>query len=91
MKRIIVSPNSVRTSAYECPACYASLSAATCAGPEARKPAPGDLTVCFYCATVLVYTENDLRLVTEDDLEGLTAENRTRLDDVAALVKKSLQ
>lgn len=44
-----------RVDASPCPVCNAKLDAATCASQAGRSPRPGDITVCLYCATILVF------------------------------------
>jgi hypothetical protein len=42
--------------APRCPACHAKIAAATHA-TEKISPKPGDLSICLYCKTVLVFDE----------------------------------
>ena len=41
-----------------CPKCFTILSAATNMDDENLRPKPGDVTVCLYCAEVLVFNED---------------------------------
>lgn len=57
--------------ATSCPGCGANLSATSSIGSNAM-PAPGDFTVCWYCAMMLRYGEShQLRRATTDDLAYL--------------------
>jgi hypothetical protein len=44
-----------------CPACGYDLDAATYAGKEDLRPRPGDVSICFKCANVLVF-DVDMKL-----------------------------
>lgn len=44
-----------------CPNCGKRLDAATCFTDPAAKPAPGDLTICFYCGHLMAFAD-DLRV-----------------------------
>lgn len=46
-----------RLAPSHCPRCGKNLDAATAPFAPVR-PQPGDVTVCFYCATVLEFTED---------------------------------
>lgn len=69
--------STTRTAPAACPACARVLDAATGvqrggAPPGAPlEPGPGDVTVCAYCGTVLVYLEVGLRVATPADLAAL--------------------
>lgn len=59
-----------------CPSCGKKLDAAT-AVSEAARPKDGDLTVCFYCGSILVFGENlSLSVAKIDDgaLDNATAQ-----------------
>lgn len=54
-----------------CPQCGMKISAATSTEGD-HKPTPGDLSVCLYCATPLVFTDGlKLRKMTDLDLLAL--------------------
>ena len=53
-----------KTPTVVCPCCKKILDAAT--GIDARNPSPGDFSICVYCKTWLIYT-NDLGLRTAQD------------------------
>ena len=63
---------SYRTKRSECPKCAHKLDAATAIGPKARRPRPGNLSVCISCAALLRFDER-LALVelTQQELEAL--------------------
>ena len=41
----------------KCPKCSSKLTAADCAGDPDRQPRPGDMTVCIFCGSFLVFGE----------------------------------
>jgi hypothetical protein len=52
-----------------CPVCWSTLDAAKSVGTDpAARPGPGDLTICAYCRTVLVFGPG-LQLREADDKE----------------------
>lgn len=56
-----------------CPDCRATLDGATGVS-GIRAPAPANVTVCVYCAAVLVFTEElDLRRATAEELVRVEA------------------
>ena len=66
-----------------CPYCNAILMASTGAGKT--QPKPGDVTVCSLCINWLIYTEDGLRPITEDEiaeLEQSTFEGLTRYSKI---------
>jgi hypothetical protein len=57
--------------AQTCPHCRQDLRAAT--STAGATPSPDDLTICLYCATVLVFTPTmGLRRLTREDLDAMT-------------------
>lgn len=73
-----------------CPICFNELDSATCVDSDA-KPMPGDLTVCLYCAELLVFDEL-LRHVCLDErggLESLVPEKRLMLLRVQKAIRES--
>lgn len=55
-----------------CPSCEKKLDGFTIATDD--RPVDGDLTVCFYCAEVLMVDNNTLRLLEEGDFDAIGAE-----------------
>lgn len=56
-----------------CPACRKALDAATAIDAPTAKPKPGDVSLCFGCGTVLVFTKKlGHRVAGKRDLLGLT-------------------
>lgn len=51
-----------------CPACGHAVNAAADVGGEQHAPKPGDVSVCIYCAELLVFTEDSLRLPTQGEM-----------------------
>ena len=54
-----------------CPICFNKLDSATCVNGRVR-PSPGDLTICLYCAELLVF-DKSLRHACLDEHGGLEA------------------
>jgi hypothetical protein len=52
------------------------------------KPAEGDLSVCFSCTALLVYTKDGLRLMTDQEYAELTSQERAYLDFAKAKIGK---
>lgn len=70
----------MRVELRRCPACRTRLDAATAisrGAAPAKKPRPGDLTICAYCSAVLVFTAAGFRFAAETDLDGIRPELRT--------------
>jgi hypothetical protein len=44
-----------------CPVCGYELDAATCASDKVSRPKPGDVSICFKCANILVF-DADMKL-----------------------------
>lgn len=61
----------MRDQQRRCPACSAVVDAATAMDGSDASPAPGDVTVCLYCARVLIFTADGLRLPTFEEIEQL--------------------
>ena len=60
-----------------CPGCKHHLNAATAVADNNLQPAPGDLSVCLYCGTGLVYLEGgDVREMNDADRANLSDEER---------------
>ncbi len=58
-----------------CPNCGDALNCAQEADAlPSRPPQPGDITICAYCAAVLIFTDTALRLASVDDLADLPTE-----------------
>ncbi len=59
--------------ASKCPACNATNDAAEGLTPSTT-PSEGDVSICFYCAKVLVYGQGlQLRLPTDAEMEAIKA------------------
>lgn len=68
------------TKPLDCPCCHAHLNAAT-GLTGAFAPAPGDLSVCFDCASFLVWnSDSDFRLITPDEWVELPLEVRHMME-----------
>lgn len=76
-----------RTVASVCRVCGERLDAATAAISEHATPVPGDVSVCFYCATVSIYADDmTLRAPTPEERRELDAS-----DEVTRVVRSILQ
>ena len=53
-----------------CPACGAQLDAGL-ALQENRTPTPGAVSICAYCGTLGIFTDDDLRHPDEDEMRQL--------------------
>jgi hypothetical protein len=75
-----------------CPACGVVLDAATSPQDRQLRPRPGDYSVCMYCATPLVFTEDgDLRRMTAEEF-GVAVRHSEYLNVVlAALISIELE
>lgn len=67
-----------------CPGCRAVVDAATAIDGSDAVPSAGDVTVCLYCARVLIFTIDGLRFPTLPELEQL-AENEDLVRAVAVV------
>ena len=57
-----------------CPVCGEKLDGATVIDDDHAVPQPGDISVCWKCASFLTYTPDmELRLLTELEVYGLDA------------------
>ena len=71
-----------------CPMCNHQLDAATCTTGD-HKPAPGDLTVCIECATILEFDPDlSVRVVGPSVLAALDDDTRAHLALVRAAIRK---
>lgn len=90
-KVVVISTNKVKTIVYECPVCRMRLDGASCitdANPV--QPQPRCLSVCVGCASILVYTETNLELATEDVIAAFPEAERATLESFVAFVKSTL-
>lgn len=75
-----------------CPDCKNLLSAATNIGSdESIQPKPNDLTICVYCASILIYNKDfSLRRATDSDLDSLDASTLSSLQKAKVAVTKRI-
>jgi RNase P subunit RPR2 len=75
-----------------CPDCKNLLSAATSIeSDESTQPRPNDLTICIYCASILIYNKDfSLRRATESDLDSLSADTLASLQKAKVAVTKRI-
>lgn len=70
-----------------CPNCGKKLDCATC--ESEIKPEPGDISVCIYCTSFLIFNDKvKLRLLTDDEIADLPAERRSQLVMARLLLRK---
>ena len=70
--------------AAKCPTCSKTLSGSTSTNP--RPPAPGDITVCAYCGTVLVFADAGFDKLTAEARAQLPADTRAELEAAERIV-----
>lgn len=73
-----------------CPKCgYKFDRASHSSMTEKRRPEKGDLSVCIECAAILCYLNSagDLRLATQEEIDGCDAESAYELWKVVEAVK----
>jgi len=64
----------VKANEVQCPACKSTLEGATFINDEKIEVIAGDLSLCVYCQTILVFNDDQtVREATPDDLASLTA------------------
>ena len=70
-----------------CPTCATILDDETYPDDMSRTASPGDLTICVYCASVLIFTEVlGLRLMTDKEMAEMPEGQRKELDKTLKLV-----
>lgn len=78
--RLDPRPLSYRTRKSACPCCHRTLDGATKIHGENTAPAAGTLSVCFYCGSFLIFTEDlSMRLMTLEEVGALPDEVRNLL------------
>lgn len=71
-----------------CPTCAAPFDAHTCMNHPASHPSPGSITVCIYCANVLVFGDNlTLRELSFDDLAELPEQTVRQVSQVQMAIR----
>lgn len=67
--------NEVRMPEACCPSCEHTLDAATSADGSDQRPQAGDLSVCFYCASVLMFNDDfTLRQLSGEEFDALAGQ-----------------
>jgi hypothetical protein len=62
-----------RTRLNRCPRCNRKIDSATPISDRNVVPTPGDLSACWYCGEILVFTHDlSIRKVEAKDLEGVS-------------------
>lgn len=75
-----------------CPDCKNLLSAATSIESDgSAQPRPNDLTICAYCASILIYNKDfSLRKATESDLNSLDVDTLISLQRAKVIITKRI-
>lgn len=74
---------------YTCPQCSKILDAATSAkGDSLVTPAEGDLSVCFYCGTLLKFGWEGMEYIEEKDLQAIHPDDRRLLEKLREQIQK---
>ena len=77
-----------RTPSVRCPACGHVLDAATSTEGD-HAPAPGDLSVCAYCATVLTFDDGlRVEVLPQEQLDALRPEERAAVLRAVAVARR---
>lgn len=81
---------SEKTLLQYCPECRTGLDAVSPVTSEAKSnPKPGDVSVCFYCGTVLCYDEGGAIVrATRDDIDKLDPEDAFILGGIVGAICK---
>ncbi len=84
--------NRIPTPKCNCPVCHADIDAATPVDGEVLMPQEGDLSVCLYCATPLMF-DADLKLVklTEEEAKKIPRAEFLQLCLTIASVRGHIQ
>jgi hypothetical protein len=69
-----------------CPHCGHTLDAATYTGPGNKTPRAGDASVCYYCATVTVFTGTGLERRLPTDAERAEFEGDWKVQRIRQLL-----
>ncbi len=78
----------VKPKVNECPYCHHELGASSPVSGGII-PRPGDNSVCYYCAGLLVFTApNVVRALTDDEYQALHPIQRAFLDEIAEHVRR---
>jgi|1185.fasta_scaffold195022_3 hypothetical protein len=72
-----------------CPYCAKKLDAASHVDLTDVRPRPGDTTICFYCAGLMVFADDGRPRKPTDD-EALEMENNPEVLNARVLVRRSI-
>lgn len=73
----------------ECPTCHKNLAhAVQMDGDDKHPPRAGDVTVCAYCATPLVFTGDAVRAMTEQDVDSYSLEEKKQIVTALLAVRR---
>lgn len=72
-----------------CPSCGKANDCHDCTTDPGATPEPGDVTLCWYCGQLGIYTEAGIRLPTDDELAELLSDQGV-LDAIAAFTVTTL-
>jgi hypothetical protein len=66
--------------ASNCPCCGKKLDGATSLDNQPVLPSKGDLSICFYCATVSIFDENlNIKQLTKEEFSQLPEDIKTSI------------
>lgn len=82
----------IETGNIDCPKCGIHLDGATESNGQETNPKPGDISVCVYCGTFLIFDEEDrqlsLRRLTDEEFIKLPDEVQRELQRVKNLLRE---
>lgn len=82
----------IETGSVDCPKCGIHLDGATESNGQETNPKPGDISVCVYCGTFLMFDEEDkklsLRRLTDEEFITLPDADRVALQRVKNLLRE---
>lgn len=58
----------------QCPICEKKLDGFSATDGDDRLPEPGNVALCYYCSSIGIFTEDGLRLPTEDEALAIYAD-----------------
>jgi hypothetical protein len=61
---------------FKCPVCKVEMNAATPTGEDKGEPRNGDICLCIYCGSALVYAKEGPRKITDEELADMALNNR---------------
>jgi len=82
--------NTTRTPLNQCPNCGKDIDSAT-GMDKGVPPNPGDLSVCLYCASFLVFNDDlSVRMITLEEVGDLAVEERSQLVMIRDEIRRNI-